>query len=115
MDSFTLKVTDFTRFPAPRYKSLGPGSGEEFREDYLTPNIERYGKDLLISLDGAMGYGSSFLEEAFGGLVRKGVDAEIVLYLVENNLICNEDASLKCEIIEYTKDAIKQADQDSGQ
>ena len=108
MHGFTLKVIDFTRFPAPRLKSLGPGSGEEFREDYLIPNIDRYGKELQVSLDGAMGYGSSFLDESFGGLIRKGIDAEIVLYIVENNLICSEDPSLKDEIVEYIKEAIEQ-------
>lgn len=30
---------------------------------------------MTVSLDGALGFGSSFLEEAFGGLVRLGYKA----------------------------------------
>lgn len=61
----------FSRTPAGRYRTDGPSSGERFREEFLLPGLENGGQ-LEISLDGAAGYPSSFLEEAFGGLVRKG-------------------------------------------
>lgn len=61
---------DFSRSPAGRYEADGPFSGEAFRERLLKPAIEA-NDSVRVELDGALGYGSSFLEEAFGGLVRK--------------------------------------------
>ncbi|MDA8485873.1 STAS-like domain-containing protein [Pseudomonas resinovorans] len=60
----------FSEYPAGRYRADGDFSGQVFREDLLVPALAKH--DLVeIDLDGAMGYGSSFLEEAFGGLVRE--------------------------------------------
>lgn len=62
---------DFSEYPAGRYRDDGDFSGEVFREDLLLPKLINF--DVVeINLDGSMGYGSSFLEEAFGGLVRLG-------------------------------------------
>jgi hypothetical protein len=70
-----IKVTnDFTDTPGARYKNQGPYSGEEFRNRILYPKFieaENSNEDLTVDLDGGYGYGSSFLEESFGGLVRK--------------------------------------------
>lgn len=60
---------DFSRFPAGRYVTDGPFSGEKFRAMLVDALGSANGK-LTVSFDGTMGYGSSFLEEAFGGLVR---------------------------------------------
>ena len=65
---------DFTQTPAGRYLTDGPYSGQKFREDVLVPALSA-GKEIEIDLDGALGFGSSFLEEAFGGLVRAGFNA----------------------------------------
>ncbi len=66
----TINVArDFTRYPSGRYKSKGDTSGEAFRERFLEEPL-REGKSLSVELDGTIGYGSSFLEEAFGGLIR---------------------------------------------
>lgn len=62
---------DFTRFPGGRYQRNGRGSGEQFREEFLLPPLKA-GRKLSIDLEGTSGYPSSFLEEAFGGLVRLG-------------------------------------------
>jgi len=62
---------DFSRFPAGRYRNDGPYSGEAFR-DLMVNHLKNEQETLTIELDGALGYGSSFLEEAFGGLVRLG-------------------------------------------
>ena len=62
---------DFSKYPAGRYRDDGPFSGQAFREDHLVPALN--GRDVtkvLVSLDGVAGLGSSFLDEAFGGLVR---------------------------------------------
>jgi hypothetical protein len=61
----------FTTVPAGRYPSDGEYSGQRFREELLVPSLKR--EDcVIVEIDGTAGYGSSFLEEAFGGLVRKG-------------------------------------------
>lgn len=69
----TIRVVDFARSPGGRYASDGPYSGELFRDQVLVPELAKAieAKDVLVvELDGTSGYGSSFLEEAFGGLVR---------------------------------------------
>lgn len=60
----------FTKLPGGRYVRLGPYSGEEFRTRFLVDPL-RGGKTVVVELDGVRGYGSSFLEEAFGGVVRE--------------------------------------------
>jgi hypothetical protein len=66
--------SEFSECPAGRNKKDGPRSGEHFREDYLVPKLrkaESAGVKLVIDLDNTEGIGSSFLDEAFGGLVRE--------------------------------------------
>ncbi len=91
----------FSRFPAGRYLADGPASGERFREDVLRPLLAQ-GFDILIQLDDALGYGSSFLEEAFGGLVRGGVAAEELLRRIRFESF---DDSLIAEIRAYIVEA----------
>lgn len=62
---------NFSEFPAGREPEDGPFSGERFREELLAPLLTNTDDVVEVDLDGTMGYGSSFLEEAFGGLVRK--------------------------------------------
>jgi hypothetical protein len=82
----------------------GKTSGEEFREKFLIPSVES-GETVYIELDGTIGYGSSFLEEAFGGLVRK---LKLKASQIESQLILvSEDTSLIQEIKEYLEDASK--------
>lgn len=59
--------------PAGRYVVDGPYSGERFREEFLYPAITglEAGTKVEVDLDGTLGYGSSFLDEAFGGLLRE--------------------------------------------
>lgn len=64
-------ATDFSRFPIGRYRRHGTESGEAFREDFLVPSLKSE-DSVTVVLDGTSGYPSSFLEEAFGGLVRTG-------------------------------------------
>lgn len=62
--------TEFSKFPAGRVISDGPFSGQRFRDEIMAPALKA-GGDVQVILDGTRGYGSSFLEEAFGGLVRE--------------------------------------------
>jgi len=67
----------FSPFLGGRYRDDGPWSGEQFRDDVLVPQMERAlasHSQVVIILDGVAGVPSSFLEEAFGGLLRKRKD-----------------------------------------
>lgn len=69
----------FSKFPGPRYKIHGDYSGQMFREEFLEDELRTaisQGSVLTVVLDDVAGYGSSFLEEAFGGLVRNGFTKE---------------------------------------
>jgi hypothetical protein len=61
---------DYSDTPAGRYLADGNYSGERFREELLYPALQEYDR-VEVNLDEALGYGSSFLEEAFGGLIRE--------------------------------------------
>jgi hypothetical protein len=60
---------DFSDVPWGRYPSDGDVCGQIFREKFLVEPIKR-GEKIMVSLDGVEGLGSSFLDEAFAGLVR---------------------------------------------
>ena len=70
-------ANDFSKTPGVRYPEEGEFSGQQFREDFLEPKVdEAISKEdnLERDLDGTSGLGPSFLEEAFGGLIREGYD-----------------------------------------
>ncbi|SMF94393.1 hypothetical protein SAMN02949497_1707 [Methylomagnum ishizawai] len=92
---------DFSRYPAGRFISDGPYCGEIFRDKFLVPVLDMQGKT-TIELDNTAGYGSSFLEEAFGGLVRLGFTVRQVRDAFN---LHSEDNSLIEEIQEYIEDA----------
>ena len=78
MSDKTIEIArDFSKFPAGRYRSDGPYSGEVFRKDFLEPAIENYDQ-VNIKIDNVSSFGSSFLEEAFGGLIRDGYTKEFL-------------------------------------
>ncbi|MEQ1591868.1 MAG: STAS-like domain-containing protein [Thiobacillaceae bacterium] len=89
---------DFGRYPAGRYLADGPYSGQAFREKLLVPALNRSNGAVCIELDGARGLASSFLEEAFGGLVREGFDPQTLL---ERLQLQSDDPTLVQEIKEY--------------
>ncbi len=62
---------DYTTMPGGRYKKYGEFSGEHFRDEVLRPALRDY-DHVTVNLDGAKTYMNSFLEEAFGGLIRLG-------------------------------------------
>ncbi|MCJ8280385.1 MAG: STAS-like domain-containing protein [Rivularia sp. ALOHA_DT_140] len=71
---------DFSKTPFGRYKDDSDYSAELFRDSLLIPLFtDKEEDEILIDFKGiAMGLGSSFLEEAFVGMVRKGVDSKII-------------------------------------
>lgn len=92
---------DFTRFPAGRTLSDGPYCGAVFRDRFLRPRLDK-GESVMVKLDSALGYGSSFLEEAFGGLIRLKYPKDKVLSLVK---LETSDALLIEEIKGYIENA----------
>lgn len=73
----TLKILDCKpdfKFQGPRFRKFGESSGEEFRDDFLIPWLDTVTKDDIgiVDFSGTKVYMSSFLEESFGGAVRKG-------------------------------------------
>ena len=66
-------AVDFSRYLGGRYRADGPWSGQQFRDDMLVGRFDEaraQGAKLVIVLDGVAAVPSSFLEEAFGGLLR---------------------------------------------
>ncbi|SFB12019.1 protein of unknown function [Collimonas sp. OK607] len=95
-------ATDFSEAPAGRFYDDGPFPGAKFRDEILVPAIREY-ESVLIDLDGTAGYGSSFLEEAFGGAVRLmklSVAAASAAIKFKSS-----DESLVMEIQTYIRDA----------
>lgn len=96
---------DFSKMPGARYESEGPNSGERFRDDILEPRFkeaEEKGEILQIDLDGCYGFATSFLEESFGGLVRKLNKKGIMKRI---SIISHDDETLEELIYKYVKEA----------
>jgi hypothetical protein len=92
---------DFSKFPGGRFLTDGPFSGEKFRAEHLAGALE-LGR-VTVLLDGAAGYGSGFLEEAFGGLVRHHTWTPSALR--SRLYVVSSDAELMGEIWSYIEDA----------
>lgn len=105
MDKKIINIgKDFHKAPAGRSVEDGPYSGEAFRKRLLIPAL-REARIVVVELDDTEGYGSSFLEEAFGGIVRDGVFT--VRQLREKlQLVSDEDETLPGEIWSYIDQAV---------
>lgn len=101
-----IRIADeFTKIPGGRHISDGPHSGEEFRQKLLKPaflKAKKSGKNLTIDLDGGFGYGTSFLDEAFGGLARETQDPDVL----KITIISEEEPTLVNRIIAYMKSGL---------
>ncbi|MYA30641.1 MAG: DUF4325 domain-containing protein [Gammaproteobacteria bacterium] len=88
-------AVDFSKYPAGRFPEDGPYNGTKFREEVLAPRLRELGESeyLEVTLDGVAGVGSSFLEEAFGGLVRSGILPKE--FLEERLIVSAEDDPLR--------------------
>lgn len=92
---------DFSRNPSGRYIKDGKTSGEAFLKNLLLPAVNTY--DLVeIDFDGVRGYGSSFLEEAFGGFIR-ATNMSLSDFLTKVKII-SDDPFLEMEIKSYLED-----------
>lgn len=105
---YKIKIkTDFSSTPGPRYEDEGKNSGEKFRKEILFPKVSKAiteNQPFTVDLDGTAGYGTSFLEEAFGGLIRRNkLDYHKIIKLM--SIITEEEDYLLEDIMEYLKDA----------
>lgn len=105
---------DFSKTPGPRYIKEGSFSAELFLQQILEEkfkDILEKDKKISIDLDGTLGYGTSFLEETFGGLSRK-YGADKVSEKIE--IISNEEPWLLDDIKSYIADVKKQTGTDNN-
>lgn len=99
---------DFSDTPGGRKISEGEFSGELFRQQLLLPKYEEAvnkNDKLEIDFDGAFGYPPSFLDEAFGGLVKILNKKNILENIV---IISNDDLTIERRIKKYIADAEKE-------
>ena len=61
---------DFSQSPRRLTPKDVPANATTFRQQHLVPVLENNDRAIVI-LDGVGGYSASFLNDAFGGLVRK--------------------------------------------
>lgn len=95
-------ANDFSKTPAGRYETDGPYSGQRFRNELLIPTLQDCDK-VTINLDGTIGYGSSFLEEAFAGVVRLNIFSK--KELLKKLTIISSRELYKETIINYIREA----------
>ncbi|MCP4501669.1 MAG: STAS-like domain-containing protein [Deltaproteobacteria bacterium] len=93
---------DFSRYPVGRYLTDGPYSGERFRDEILVPALKL--GQAVVDFDGGRGYGSSFLEEAFGGLVRLKIFPDEDFQ--ERLVLKSSNESLCAEVRSYIDDEL---------
>jgi hypothetical protein len=106
MEPIIISVAkDFSITPGSRYKDEGQYSGEEFRVGILGPRFleaVESGAKIRVILDGVLGYGTSFLEEVFGGLAREHGSKKVLEKL---EIISKEEPYLIDDIMGYVKAA----------
>jgi hypothetical protein len=105
----------FSPYPSGRVIGDATFNGEKFRTEHLDAAIdailasEQPYEDLTVDIDGVRSFGSSFLEEAFGGLIRltkhdpETVAKVLKIRCTQGHLKMYHDA-----IIGYIEDALKQ-------
>lgn len=104
-----IKISeDFSAIPGGRYIHEGEYSGEEFRQSILLPKYEETEKNddmLEIDFDGCFGFATSFLEEAFGGMVRECKKIGILDRII---MISCDDETIPETITDYVREAEKE-------
>jgi len=97
---------DFTETPGSAFITEGYFSGEEFRISILVPKLKEAVKNevgLIINLDGTAGFHPSFLEEAFGGIIRERI-LTFSTFLETISFISNEEPELVDAILEFVRE-----------
>jgi hypothetical protein len=102
----------FSAHPSGREPKDGPFNGEKFRRELLIPAIKKImekevpDKHLVVNIDSVRTFGSSFLEEAFGGLYREtGFDASMADTIVQIKCSRPRLQMFRDSILQHMKDA----------
>ena len=96
-------ATDFSETPGGRTPKEGEFSGAEFRNSILEPAYKaciENNENLTIDFDHCYGIGTSFLEEAFGGLVREYKYKNILDNII---LVANDDETILEKVSKYIR------------
>jgi hypothetical protein len=105
---FALSVAEeFSKTPGPRTRAEGKHSAEEFLDTILERRFDEAVASesvLFVDLDGGYGYGTSFLEEAFGGLVRRKKNVQLVLDHLDFK--SEEEPYLRDDAFSYIREAL---------
>lgn len=73
MTEVTINIAkDFSAHPGGRDPGDGPDNGQRFLEEILIPKMKS-ADTVNVIIDGVRSFGSSFFEEAFGGISRTGL------------------------------------------
>ena len=103
MEKYKIEIaTEFSDKLGGRWIKLGPFSGEAFYNEILK---KRYDETVLnneklhIYMDGAKGYGSSFLDQSFGELARLYTVEKVSSVLVFHTIFFED-------IVKYIKEDI---------
>lgn len=79
--TFIDVATDFSDDPFGRYPEDGDFNATTFRKEMLVPRLRELKDNEVLTVDFSgvsFGLGSSFVEEAFGQLVREGFTKEFL-------------------------------------
>lgn len=96
---------DFSKFPTGRTPGHGNFNGETFRKKFLVENLKNPLVDkVIVNLDGVLMRGSSFFEEAFGGLIRvENISYDEIKRKIE--IVYPKKPSFVAEIWKYISEA----------
>lgn len=103
-----LKLKDWSTCPGPRLCGEGDFSAEEWRNHFLVPKLRQAidsGEVLEVDIDGIEGVCHSFLEEAFGGIIRNSMLANPDDCLMHLAIRTAEEPELHRAIWSYLYDA----------
>lgn len=105
-----IKISeDYTKTPGGRYIGDGDFSGQEFRDKILYPQYMQAianNEKVQVDFDDCFGFPASFIEEAFGGLVRKINDSNIDEIINRFEFISDDEPSLVSEVKDDMKNAL---------
>ncbi|MBL0703457.1 MAG: STAS-like domain-containing protein [Sulfurospirillum sp.] len=91
---------DFNPYPGPRDESIGPHSGEKFKDEVLKKFFEE-GQPILLNIDNTkVSFGPSFLSESFG-LFAKEITLEKFNELVKVKEDTPKGKKFKKKMMEY--------------
>ncbi len=93
MNELTVNIAkEFSKYLGGGKKGIVPYTGEEFREQFLDENFDKYNK-INIELDGVLGYPWDFLDQSFGELARKHGASQVnkkLKFISQNNYVIDK-------------------------